>query len=105
MRPGSGITDVLLLDNLPLFTMSGIPTLTILSDEQKFNRDNLLKWSTNMTQLLGSKGLLGYIDGRVTKPPEPALVLPPPTLPLFTPPLRTMMSGVFATSSLEDILH
>ncbi len=47
---------------------SGIPSLTILSEEQKFNGDNLLKWTTMMTQLLGSKGLLGYVDGKVPKP-------------------------------------
>ena len=47
---------------------TGIPSLTILSEEQKFNGDNLLQWKTNMTQLLGSKGLLGYIDGTITKP-------------------------------------
>jgi hypothetical protein len=48
--------------------MSGIPSLTILSEEQKFNGDNLLQWNTNITQLLGSKGLLGYIDGKISKP-------------------------------------
>jgi hypothetical protein len=47
---------------------SGIPSLTILSEEQKFNGENLLQWKTNMTQLLGSKGLLGYIDGNIPKP-------------------------------------
>jgi hypothetical protein len=51
--------------------MSGIPSLTILSKEQKFNGDNLLQWSTNMTQLLGSKGLLGYINGTISKPESP----------------------------------
>ena len=49
---------------------SGIPSLTILSEEQKFNGDNLLQWNTNLTQLLGSKGLLGYIDGKIQKPPK-----------------------------------
>ena len=52
--------------------MSGTPSLTILSEEQKFNGDNLLQWTTNMTQLLGSKGLLGYIDGKIVKPAQPA---------------------------------
>ena len=47
--------------------MSGMPSLTILSKEQKFNRDNLLQWNTNISQLLGSKGLLGYIDGKIQK--------------------------------------
>src|SRR6202522_3174030 len=47
---------------------SGIPSLMILSEEQKFNGDNLLQWKTNITQLLGSKGLLGYIDGKIPKP-------------------------------------
>ena len=47
---------------------TGIPSLTILSEEQKFNGDNLLQWKTNITQLLGSKGLLGYIDGKIPKP-------------------------------------
>ena len=48
--------------------MSGLPSLTILSEEQKFNGNNLLQWKTNITQLLGSKGLLGYIDGTIPKP-------------------------------------
>ena len=56
----------------------GIPTLTILSEEQKFNGENLLKWATNMTQLLGSKGLLGYIDGKIAKPVQPPTSDPTP---------------------------
>ena len=48
--------------------MSGLPSLTILSEEQKFNGDNLLQWKTNLTQLLGSKGLMGYVDGKIPKP-------------------------------------
>jgi hypothetical protein len=51
--------------------MSGLPSLTILSEEQKFNGDNLLQWNTNLTQLLGSKGLSGYIDGAIPKPEKP----------------------------------
>src|SRR6202034_1615129 len=47
---------------------SGMPSLTILSEEQKFNGENLLQWNTNITQLLGSKGLLGYVDGSIQKP-------------------------------------
>ena len=51
---------------------SGIPSLTILPEEQKFNGDNLLQWNTYMTQLLGSKGLMGYADGKIAKPtPKP----------------------------------
>jgi Reverse transcriptase (RNA-dependent DNA polymerase)/GAG-pre-integrase domain/gag-polypeptide of LTR copia-type len=50
--------------------MSGIPSLTILSEEQKFNGENLLQWKTNIIQLLGSKGLLGYIDGKIVKPTQ-----------------------------------
>ena len=56
--------------------MSGIPSLTILSEEQKFNGDNLLQWKTNITQLLGSKGLLGYIDGKISKPGPESVPLP-----------------------------
>ena len=52
--------------------MLGTPSLVILSDEQKFNGENLLKWTVNITQLLASKGLLGYINRRVAKPTEPA---------------------------------
>jgi hypothetical protein len=47
----------------------GSLALTILNKEQKFNGDNLLTWSTNINQLLGSKGLLGYIDGTIARPP------------------------------------
>ena len=50
--------------------MSGIPSLTILSEEQKFNGENLLQWNTNIEQLLGSKGLLGYIDGSIKEPTQ-----------------------------------
>ena len=50
--------------------MSSTPSLTILSEDQKFNGENLLSWTTNMTQLLGSKGLSGYVDGTVTLPPQ-----------------------------------
>jgi hypothetical protein len=50
----------------------GTPTLTILSEEQKFNGENLLSWTTNMIQLLGSKGLSGYIDGTVSLPAQPS---------------------------------
>src|SRR5271168_3614931 len=48
--------------------MSGLPSLTILSDDQKFNGENLLQWKINITQLLGSKGLLGYVDGSIPRP-------------------------------------
>jgi hypothetical protein len=58
---------------------SRIPSLTILSEEQKFNGDNLLQWNTNMTQLLGAKGLLGYIDGKILKPESTQIVPTPAT--------------------------
>ena len=52
--------------------MSRIPSLTILSKEQKFNGDNLLQWNMNIgvQQLLGLKGLLGYIDRSIAKPTQ-----------------------------------
>ena len=53
--------------------LSGTPLLTILSEEQKFNGDNLMAWNINMTQLLGSKGLTGYVDGNIAKPGMPSL--------------------------------
>ena len=62
--------------------MSTTPSLTILPKEQKFNGDNLLQWTTNMTQLLGSKRLLGYIEGKIVKPSQPA---PGSTAPDSTP--------------------
>lgn len=67
--------------------MSGIPSLTILSEEQKFNGDNLLQWNTNMIQLLDSKGLSGYIDSKIPKP-EPTQPTPSDkaeTAPVSTP--------------------
>jgi hypothetical protein len=67
--------------------MSGIPSLTILSEEQKFNGNNLLQWNINLTQLLGSKGLSGYIDGKIQKPSPESLSLPSETTvqPTSTP--------------------
>jgi hypothetical protein len=47
---------------------SGIILLTILPKEQKFNGDNLLRWTTTMIQLLTSKGLLGYANGDIPIP-------------------------------------
>src|SRR6266540_1805788 len=63
----------------------GTPSLTILSEEQKFNGENLLKWNITMTQLLGSKGLTGYVDGSIAKPvvPNPADPTPNPT-PIYS---------------------
>jgi len=63
---------------------SGTPSLTILSEEQKFNRENLLKWNVTMTQLLGSKGLLGYIDGKVIKPQPDSDTTTPDTTPIYS---------------------
>ena len=68
--------------------MSEIPSLTILSEEQKFNGDNLLQWNTNITQLLGSKGLLGY--GSIPKPGLSSVPLPTtdtPAIPAITTPI------------------
>ena len=59
--------------------MSRIPSLTILSEEQKFNGENLLQWKINITQLLGSKGLLGYVNGSISKPSPPETTPPPST--------------------------
>ena len=56
--------------------MSELPSLTILAEEQKFNGENLLQWNMIMTQLLGSKGLLGYTDGTIPKPPPTHLTQP-----------------------------
>ena len=65
--------------------LSGIPTLMILSEEQKFNGENLLKWATNMTQLLGSKGLLGYVNGQIAKPAQPPTGDPTPDpMPVYS---------------------
>ena len=74
--------------------MSKMPSLTILSEEQKFNRNNLLQWNTNITQLLGSKGLSGYIDGKIQKPD-----LAPTPLPSET---STMQSTTTPTSTMQS---
>src|SRR5271156_2237985 len=68
--------------------MSGIPSLTLLSEEQKFNGNNLLQWNTNINQLLGSKGLLGYINGKIPKPGPESIMLPSENVgiqPITTP--------------------
>ena len=65
--------------------MSGIPSLTILSEEQKFNGDNLLQWNMNIQQLLGLKGLLGYINGSIAKPPQIESTESAKTAPSGTP--------------------
>src|SRR5277367_3690353 len=68
--------------------MSGIPSLTLLSEEQKFNGNNLLQWNTNINQLLGSKGLLGYINGKIPKPGPESILLPSENVgiqPITTP--------------------
>ena len=67
--------------------MSGYTSLTILSEEQKFNGNNLLQWKTNITQLLGSKGLLGYINGNITQPGPETIPLPSETPTSQTTPI------------------
>ena len=64
--------------------MSGIPSLTILSEEQKFNGNNLLQWNINLTQLLGSKGLSGYIDRKIQKPDPKSPPIPSETPTQYT---------------------
>jgi len=65
--------------------MSSSPSLTILSEEQKFNGENLLSWTTNMIQLLGSKGLSGYIDGTINLPPQQRSGAPiPDSTPIYS---------------------
>jgi gag-polypeptide of LTR copia-type len=68
----------------------GIPSLTILSEEQKFNGENLLQWNTNITQLLGSKGLLGYVNGNIPRPGPESIPLPTsetPAIPAISTPI------------------
>ena len=95
--------------------MSTIPSLTILSEEQKFNGENLLQWKTNIIQLLGLKGLLGYIDGKIEKPTqtEPPKVTTNETTATTAPaiiatpiihPTLLSMSGSSGTNWLGDIL-
>ena len=57
---------------------SGSTSLTLLSEEQKFNGENLLKWNVTMTQLLGSKGLTGYTNGDIAKPAATTVTTSPP---------------------------
>jgi gag-polypeptide of LTR copia-type len=64
--------------------MSGIPSLTILPEDQKFNGENLLQWKQNMTQLLGSKGLLGYTDGKIPKPTQSETTTEATTTPIYS---------------------
>ena len=43
------------------------------------------KWNVNMLQLLGSKGLTGYIDGNIPKPATPsASTTTPDTTPIYS---------------------
>src|SRR6266545_2246892 len=70
----------------------------------QFNGENLLSWTTNMNQLLGSKGLLGYINGKVILPPNPHLEILLLTPHQSTLPLRTTTSGYFGTNLHEEIL-
>jgi hypothetical protein len=76
---------------------SGTPSLMILSDEQKFNGENLLNWTVNMIQLLGVKGLLGYVEGTIPKPTQLALLSR--TRHLYMPRNPVLTNGFFVTSS------
>ena len=82
--------------------MSGIPSLTILSEEQKFNGDNLLQWKTNIIQLLGSKGLLGYINGNI---PKPANVVPLTTVQSPDPAVPAQSTTTAATVTLPTPIY
>jgi transposase InsO family protein len=83
--------------------MSGMPSLTILSEEQKFNGDNLLQWNTNITQLLGSKGLSGYIDGKIKKPGPESISLPSETATAQTATVQPTTTPIYsATPTLDE---
>jgi hypothetical protein len=77
--------------------MAGIPSLTILSEEQKSNRNNLLQWNTNITQLLGSKGLIGYIGGKIEKPGPKSI-----PLPFDTPSTQSINTPIYSTTPTVD---
>ena len=76
---------------------TGTSSLTILSNDQKFNGENLLQWKSNMTQILGAKGLMGYVDGTI---PNPATSVSTsiPAVPVATPIYST-------TPSLDEWLY
>jgi hypothetical protein len=65
--------------------MSGSTALTLLSEDQRFNGDNLLEWKTNITQLLGTKGLMGYVNGTIPKPQSSTPQATPSETPQATP--------------------
>src|ERR1700678_129279 len=81
---------------LTWINMSRIPSLTLLSEEQKFNGNNLLQWNINITQLLGSKGLSGYIDGNIQKPSPESLPLPSETTTQHT------STPIYSTTPMLD---
>jgi hypothetical protein len=81
---------------------SGIPSLTILSEEQKFNGDNLLQWKTNITQLLESKGLLGYIDGRIPEPTKPTKPTTTESTTTMVPASATVTPIYSTTPTLDE---
>src|ERR1700678_2219223 len=84
--------------------MSGTTSLEILSDDQKFNGLNLLQWNTNMAQLLGAKGLLGYVKGSVPKPMEtPAPATSKSTPEAVTPAAPTPIYS--STPSLDEWIY
>jgi hypothetical protein len=83
--------------------MSGIPSLTILPEEQKFNGENLLQWKINITQLLASKGLIGYINGKVPKPGPESIPLPadsPTGTPIAQP--ATSSTPIYSSTPTLD---
>ena len=81
---------------------TGTSSLTILSDDQKFNGENLLQWKSNMTQILGAKGLMGYVDGTIPKPPPPK---PLSTTPATTPAIPVATPIYSTTPSLNEWLY
>ena len=66
--------------------MSSLPQLTLLPPEEKFNGTNLLQWKKTIAQLLGMKGLEGYVDGSISKPSPPlkAPEVPPTATPVYS---------------------
>ncbi len=85
---------------------SGTTSLTIFSEEQKFNGENLLQWNITMVQLLGSKGLNGYVDGKIVKPTSPTVTTttPDPSTPIYSL-IQATTSGHFVTNLPGDISH
>lgn len=84
---------------------SSTPSLQLLPESAHFNGKNLSTWKVQEEELIGGKGLWGYIDGSIQRPITAPVTLgppPPPTTALVLPTPQPAPTPVYSSNPSRD---